>query len=321
MGFELEIIRWLQSFSNQFWDLFFQIWTMFGEELVIIAILGFMYWCYDKKIGEALGITVFVSLVLNSVIKVIVHRLRPFQVDSQIMNIRSETANGYSFPSGHTQGAATVFGSLAVWIKKRWLTIVVSIIIVMVALSRMYLGAHFLSDVIVGGLLGVGISFGFYYYLSKTENKQRLYNFLLLVFGIIFVGSYIFYLFTAKTTVDSTNADGLYYNLEGIAKMMGAIFGFVLGVGFEKKHVNFENHNILWKNLLRFVLGVVVVMAIRLALKAVFALIVDPEVTGGLLDGELLKASLAILFDFIRYFAMVLMGIGVFPMLFKKIKI
>jgi len=229
MAFELEIIRWLQSFSNQFWDFFFQLWTMFGEELVIIAILGFMYWCYDKKVGEALGITVFVSLVLNNVIKVIVHRLRPFQVDSQIVNIRPKTALGYSFPSGHTQGAATVFGSLAIWVKKRWLTIVVSVIIVMVALSRMYLGAHFLSDVIVGGLLGVGLSFGFYYYLSKTENKQRLYYIVLAIFGFVFIGSYIFYLVIAKTTVDSTDAAGLYKNLEGIAKMVGAIFGFVLG--------------------------------------------------------------------------------------------
>ncbi len=321
MAFELEIVRWLQSFSNQFWDYFFQLWTMFGEELVIIAILGFMYWCYDKKVGEALGITVFVSLVLNSIIKVIVHRLRPFQVDNQIMNIRPKTATGYSFPSGHTQGAATVFGSLAIWVRKRWLTIIVTIIIVMVALSRMYLGAHFLSDVIVGGLLGIGLSLGFYYYLSKTENKQRLYYIVLALFGLVFVGSYIFYLLSAKTTIDSSDATVLYNNLEGIAKMLGAIFGFVLGVGFEKRSVNFDNHKILWKNLIRFAGGVVVVMAIRLSLKAIFALIVDPEATGALLDGEMIKSSLAVLFDFIRYFVMVFAGIGLFPMLFKKFKI
>lgn len=317
MAFELEIIHWLQSFSNRFWDFFFQFWTMFGEELIIIAILGFMYWCYDKKIGEALGITVFVSLVLNSVIKVLFHRLRPFQVDSQIANIRPDTATGYAFPSGHTQGAATVFGSLAIWVKKRWLTIVVTVIIVMVALSRMYLGAHFLSDVIVGGLLGIGLSFAFYYYLSKTENKQRLYNVVLALFGLVFIGSFVFYLITATTSIDQTDASIFYNNLEGVAKMMGAIFGFVFGVGFEKKRVNFENHNKLWKNLIRFAGGVLVVMAIRLALKAVFSLIVDPE---ALIDGEMFKASLVVIFDFIRYYAMVFVGIGIFPMLFKKFK-
>jgi len=62
-------------------------------------------------------------------------------------------------------------------------------------------------------------------------------------------------------------------------------------------------------------------MAIRLALKAIFALIADPEATVGLLDGELFLASLAVLFDFLRYFAMVFVGIGIFPLLFKKFKI
>ncbi|MCK7488399.1 MAG: hypothetical protein MZU97_25035 [Bacillus subtilis] len=35
-------------------------------------ILGFLYWCYDKKVGEQVGITVFISLVINSSIKTLV---------------------------------------------------------------------------------------------------------------------------------------------------------------------------------------------------------------------------------------------------------
>jgi len=119
MSFEIEIILWLQSFRNGFLDALFEFFTMFGEELVIIAILGFVYWCFDKKSGEQIGITVFVSLALNSIIKVIVQRPRPYSVDSRIDRVREATSGGYSFPSGHTQGAASVFGSIAIWFRKR----------------------------------------------------------------------------------------------------------------------------------------------------------------------------------------------------------
>jgi len=315
LNFELEIIHWLQSFRNTFWDLFFQFWTLFGEELVIIGILGFLYWCYNKKIGEKVGVTVFVSLVLNSVIKVIFMRPRPFVVDDTIINVRPQTSGGYSFPSGHTQGAATTFGSFAIWMKQSWITISSIVIIIFVAISRMYLGVHYLTDVIVGGILGIGIAYLFYLYFKKHENPERLYKSILFISIGVFVIGYIYYLFTAKASGVETNAYVLYNNLEGISKMMGAIVGFVIGLSFEKNKVQFENHHVLWKNAIRFVGGVAIVMVVRLALKAIFGMIVDPE---SLNEGELLSSTIAIIFDFIRYFAMVFIGIGLYPILFKK---
>ncbi|MDD4185001.1 MAG: phosphatase PAP2 family protein [Candidatus Izemoplasmatales bacterium] len=315
MVFELELIKWLQSFRSDLWDFFFQMWTIFGEELVIVGLMGFVYWCYDKKVGEALGITVFVSLVVNSIIKVIVQRPRPFLVDEAITNIRPQTAGGFSFPSGHTQGAATVFGGLAIWIRKRLFSIIVGVIIVMVALSRMYLGVHYLSDVVVGALLALGISYAFYWLLNKLENRTRLYIYLLFGAGIIFLVLCFYFIMTVEATATLTNAQNLYNTLEGVAKMMGAIFGFTIGVLFEHRKVAFSNHRVLWKNLIRFALGVGIVMGVRLGLKFVFGLIVDPE---GLAEGELGLATLVVLFDFIRYGAMVLIGIGIYPLAFKR---
>ncbi len=315
MAFELELIKWLQGFRSDFWDFFFQLWTVFGEELVIIGIMGFVYWCYDKKIGEALGITVFVSLVANSVLKVVFQRPRPFLVDEAIVNIRPQTAGGYAFPSGHTQGAATVFGGVAIWLKRRWLTIASAVIIVMVALSRMYLGVHYLTDVVAGALLALGIGYGFYFLLNKLDSRGKLYFYTLVGATGLFVASYLYFLFTASATSLHNNAANLYENLEGVAKMMGAIFGFVVGVRFEKRKVDFQNHRIIWKNLVRFALGVGIVMAVRILAKALFGLIVDPET---LLEGQLGLASLAIMFDFLRYGAMVFIGIGLYPLAFKK---
>ncbi|MGD9909284.1 MAG: phosphatase PAP2 family protein [Candidatus Izemoplasmatales bacterium] len=318
MNFELEIIHWLQSFRSTILDFFFQFWTMFGEELIIIGILGFLYWIYDKKIGERVGVTVFISLVLNSTIKILVSRPRPYVVDSNVQNIRPDTATGYAFPSGHTQGAATLFTSFAIWLKKNWISVSATVIIVMVALSRMYLGAHYLSDVIVGGLLGVGISFVMAWYFRKNLDEHKLYLFILEGTLIVTFLTYMYFLFTSKATAELSNASVLYNNIEGLAKMAGSIIGFIFGVSFEKKKVNFETHHHVLKNLIRFILGIAVVMAVRILLKAIFGVFINPE---ELLEGELLKSSIALLFDLIRYLSMVFIGIGVYPMLFKKVRI
>ena len=318
MGFEIEIILWLQSFSSDFLDSLFQFITMFGEELVIIGILGFLYWCRDKKTAEKIGITVFVSLVLNAFIKTLVMRERPYIVDNRVDAIRQQTAGGYSFPSGHTQGAASIFGSIAIWFKKRWLTIISIFIIIAVAISRMYLGVHFLSDVIVGGLLGVLISWAGYQYFKQREPSPTLYKYILygaLTLGLVF---YLITLFTIKSTETMNNAKNLYDKLESTLVMLGTICGFIVGVGFEKKRVNFTQHNILWKNIIRFVLGVAVVMGVRIGLKAIFGLIIDRD---SLLEGQLFLASLALVFDTLRYFIMVFIGIGLYPLVFKKINI
>ncbi len=318
MNFEIEIILWLQSFRNGFLDAVFEFFTMFGEELVIIAILGFVYWCFDKKAGEQIGITVFVSLVLNSIIKVLVQRPRPYSVDSNIDRVREATSGGYAFPSGHTQGAASVFGSMAVWFRKRWITITSTIIIVLVALSRMYLGAHYLSDVIVGAGLGIGLSFLGYWYFKKHSTHEMFYRYLIIVSAILGVGLYLYTLFTIEATSELNNAANLFDKLEGTLKMLGVVVGFVLGVTFEKKRVNFTQHSVLWKNIVRFALGVVIVMAVRLGLKFIFNFIVDSD---SLQEGQLFASSVALLFDTIRYFAMVFVGIGLYPMLFKNFNI
>lgn len=319
MTFEVELIRWLQSFRSDFWDFFFQFWTFFGEELVVIGILGFLYWCYDKKIGETIGLTVFISLVLNSVIKVIFQRARPYVDPTHgIDGIRLDTAGGYSFPSGHTQGAGVVFGSMAIWLKKRWLTIVSIVIIVMVAISRMYLGVHYLTDVVVGGILGVGIAFLFHKLFDNEDNRKKIYRISLVSSVALFVISFVVYLFISKAEGLTTLPQAFYNSMEGVAKMVGAIVGFVTGVQFEAKHVRFENHRIVWKNGLRFLLGVGVVMGIRLGLKAIFGLMIDSE---ALPEGALFSAAIAVIFDGLRYGAMVFMGIGVFPYLFRKVKL
>lgn len=316
MNFELEIIKWLQSFRTPFLDKLFEFFTVFGEELVVIAILGGIYWSINKRIGERLGITVFISLGLNSLLKAIFMRLRPFMVDTEITNLRPETSGGYSMPSGHTQSASTVFFGLYQFFKKKYLLIIAIVITVLVAISRMYIGVHYLTDVLVGAFLGIIITYYLAKYLSRKEDLSKIYNIILIISGIALVGLFVYNLISLSGT--SFDSEAFYFNTEALAKMIGTLVGFVLGVRFENKYVNFSNHNHLLKNILRFALGIAVVMAVRIGLKEIFTLIVNPE---ELIDDQLVLSVLASFLDFLRYVIMVMVGIGIYPLLFKKINI
>ena len=314
MNFELEIIKWLQSYRTPFLDKLFELFTLFGEELVVIAILGGIYWSINKKIGERLGITVFISLGLNSILKAVFMRIRPFMVDSEVINLRPETSGGYSMPSGHTQSASTVFFGVYQFFKKRYLLIIAIVITSLVALSRMYIGVHYLTDVIAGALLGIIITYYLAKYLSKKEDLSKIYNIILIISSLALISLFSYNLI--KLSGASFDSETFYFNTEALAKMIGTLVGFVLGVKFEKKYVNFSNHNNLIKNILRFALGIAVVMAFRIGLKEMFKLIIDPET---LINDQMFLSIIASLLDFLRYVIMVMVGIGIYPLLFKKI--
>ena len=316
MQFELEIIYWLQNLRNTFLDLLFEFITLFGEELIIIGILGLIFWCINKEIGKRLAITVFISLGINSLLKVIIMRTRPFLVDSNITNLRPETSGSYSLPSGHTQSASTVFFGLFYFFKKKYLLYFAIIITFLVGLSRMYIGVHYLTDVLAGGLLGLALVYLINYYLNKLKNPFKLY-YLIAVIGILtFIIFTIIHIFIANTSTTFL-AESFYFNIENIAKMIGALVGFIVGISIENKYINFNNHKNIFKNIIRFILGIIVVFLARIALKELFILFVNPEN----LTDEIFLSILAVLFDFLRYSIMVIIGIGIYPFVFKKLNI
>ncbi|XFA99325.1 phosphatase PAP2 family protein [Candidatus Izemoplasma sp. B36] len=316
MGFELELIKWLQSFSTDFLDSLFKLFTIFGEEESLIVLLGFIYWCYDKKIGELMGLTIFVSLGLNSAMKLAIARPRPFMVDDSIVNLKPSTSTGYSFPSGHTQTASTTYFSLYYLIKKKWLLIVAIIITLLVALSRMYLGVHYLTDVLTAWVLGVLLA----YFIAKKVKEEsllkKIYKYLAIASIVGFI--VVIVINIISNTIITFRASDFYFDTEALAKMLGTLTGFSFAILYEKKKVNFTNIKDPIKNIFRFLLGLAVILAIRYALKFIFGIIVDTE---ALVDGQYLKSILGVLFDFIRYFTMLFIGIGVYPIIFKKINI
>ena len=128
---EMRLMEWLQAHIGSsgfgFWLL--SNLSAFGEQLLLVAIMGFLYWGLDKEFGKYVGANVLVANVWNPMIKNVVLRLRPYFVpgyDVKLLRLIDESADpmdvaaqGYSFPSGHSANAVTVYGSLAAHEKKR----------------------------------------------------------------------------------------------------------------------------------------------------------------------------------------------------------
>lgn len=244
---ELEILKSIQSIANPFFDVLFELITMCGEQVVLIAIMAIIYWTYDKKFGEYMAYSVLTTVLLNNAMKDIFKMKRPIGEDG-IRSLRTETATGYSFPSGHTQGSAAFYSSIAIYLKKRWLYILMAIIIILIGFSRLYLGVHYPKDVIVGGILGVLTSVVCYKLYNKFDNKLMLYG----ITFIIFVPALLF----------ARSPD--------FVKGLGSYLGFFLGMLVEKKYVNFTLDIPKSKKVLRVVVGVIILAALQYGLKAVF---------------------------------------------------
>ncbi len=154
----IDIIHWLEAFRSPLLNQFFFVVTDIGSTAGYLAMLPILWWAFSWKLGARLFVALVLSIYINTLIKDLVSLPRPF-VYADIANLRAP--GEFSFPSGHAQQAAVFFGLLALHFKKRWFTTVAALTVFLVGFSRVYLGAHFPSDVLAGWSLGAAIAWGY----------------------------------------------------------------------------------------------------------------------------------------------------------------
>lgn len=262
--------------------------TALGEELVYIAILGFLYWGWNKSFGVYVGENLMVALLLNPMVKNVFDRRRPYFDNGSIKCLRPVdpdadiydiAAQGYSFPSGHSTNAATAYGSLAVFLKKRWMTVVGVVLPLLIGLSRICLGVHYPTDVLIGWALGALVIALMALLRRYIRKKWMMYLILLLVTlpGCFYCDSHDYY--TA----------------------LGMTVGFFAAHLFETRFVRFENTRSIPRILLRVGTGIVLFLLLNAGFKALFALCPVG----------------ALFFRVLRYALTVFILMGVYPMLFR----
>lgn len=156
MDFEIKIIQFLQAGRSPFFDVSFQVITMLGSIFALVAFLLFLFF-YNRKLAFTYVLSYgFVYLIINT-IKTLVGRARPFAACSDVELI-GKISSDFSFPSGHTACAMAIAIFLGVFLFEKykdkntriWTIVCLMIYVGFVALSRMYLGVHYLTDVLAG---------------------------------------------------------------------------------------------------------------------------------------------------------------------------
>ena len=152
--------------------------TELGGETVYMAVAIIAFWCVGKGLGYYILSVGFAGTVLNQFLKITCRVPRPWVQDPEFTIVESarEAATGYSFPSGHTQNAFASFGCIGMWSRRRVWRVVCAVIIVLIALSRMYLGVHTPLDVGVAFALGLVLTGALWpVFRDIEEHPGRMY--------------------------------------------------------------------------------------------------------------------------------------------------
>jgi undecaprenyl-diphosphatase len=290
-----EILLFFVNISNPVLDFIANFSSLFGEQTLLILILSIVMYTYDKNKGFAICGSLVISLVSMGVLKAIFKSPRPFTVLDEIKGKRLSTATGYSFPSGHTTGAAALYSSLAFAIKKRILSIFCAIIIVLVGLSRLYLGVHWPLDVEVGLILGILLSMIFYPIFEtiakSLENKFKIS----LIIGITTsVLAIVLSTLLQVNQIDTTAFSDLMKTLAFSA-------GGFLGIAYETKKINFTVSGTIKQKILRVVIVLLGMLIIQFGL------------------GYIIPESLYYIGAFLRYIIIGLWLTAVFPKIFSSL--
>ena len=130
----MQLLYAIQSIRTPLLDGIFGVITTLGEETILLVIGMLIIWCLNKKWGFRFLAAGLVGTALNQLLKAIFLIPRPWVLDPEFEIVESarEAATGYFFPSGHTQSAGTVFGMIAMWLKKRAVTVACVIVILLV---------------------------------------------------------------------------------------------------------------------------------------------------------------------------------------------
>lgn len=166
----------ITEYMNPFFTISFKIITNIGGPVIIsiICLVLFVLHTTRKKYGIPVIITVGITFILNTILKNIFLRPRP-----SVLRLVTETS--YSFPSGHSMINSALYTILILLIlsntDKRGKRIIISISLVIlsifIGLSRIYLGVHYLGDVIAGWILGILVAFVVFLIFKKIYSKNN----------------------------------------------------------------------------------------------------------------------------------------------------
>ena len=171
------IYKIIYGLRNNIWDFIFINITKMGNTTIVLLVIIVVLLKMNRKNQEILSFTAIITVLSNQIIKNIIKRPRP-------NHIRLIKQGGYSFPSGHAMISIAVYGFLLYYIQtncknkkqKILLSVLLTILILMIGCSRVYVGVHYPTDIIGGYCLSIYILKMVIYFCQKYRGNSNEKN-------------------------------------------------------------------------------------------------------------------------------------------------
>jgi len=303
----MNILWQLYEWRSPFLDTVFGLITRLGEEMILIALFCTIYWCINKKFGYIMGVTFFMSSLVVQGLKIVYRIPRPWVEDPTFLPVGGSVrmATGYAFPSGHTQNAAAWLGSFAIFFKQIWVKIIAIVLALLVAFSRMYLGVHYMSDVVVSIIITFALVFIVSKCLPDTEELNWKKE---IIFPAIMATLSVAVLIYAAVVYNQGVSSATLIRDAVLAG--GAGLGFAKGMFIERMYIRFsvKSKNIVFQ-IIKLIIGIAGVLALQEGLRIPFRMFAgNPADPNGI----------TLIFDGIRYFIMISWLTVFYPLIIRK---
>jgi len=247
----LDLIRTVQLVHGPVLDTIFKAITFLGEEEFFMILLPLILWCVDFAVGARLAFAFLLSPYVNVVLKDLFAHPRPFELDPAV---KRHDIGGYGLPSGHSQSAVVLWGTIAAEFHKRWLWVVAILLMVLIGFSRIYLGVHFPTDVLGGWAVGAVLLALYLALEPRIEAWLKAASLTVQLALAVAVPLVLMLLYPAKDT----------------ASTMAVMMGMGVGVALVRRVAPFSAAGPLWQRVVRFLVGMIGLFAIYLGLKFIF---------------------------------------------------
>ncbi len=293
----------LENVRCAFLDGFMNIITYLGDEYAFLVLAMVVFWCVDKFQGYYVLFVGFIGTQLNQLLKVIFRIERPWILDKNFKPVEGSIgrADGYSFPSGHTQSAVGTFGAIARWTKSNVLRIVCVILFALVGFSRMYLGVHTPKDVLTSLVIALILVFALYPIMKRAQDNPKV---MYILFGVVIAWSFAQVLFMELYPFPAdANGEELFSATKNAYKLLGAVVGMLIAYIVDKKYINFSTKAVWWAQIIKVVVGLGITIGLQKLGYTVF----------GLFCSDMMVRALT-------YFTMVIFAGCIWPLTFKWYK-
>ena len=299
---EVALMEWLQGHISESLTPVISQCSLPGEEIALVLIIGIIYWGISKKMGRYIGFNLRLGSTFAGMIKNVVCRRRPYFDHETIKSLRpvdadadlyDVAAQGYSFPSIHSSNTASVFGSMAVHTGREnhrhryFFAVLAPLMMLLVGFSRVYVGAHYPTDVLAGWCIGWAAIF----ISTLIRDKVRDLRAACLIFLVLAIPGFFF----CRSNDYFTS--------------VGLLLGFMAGNLFDEYIGHFENTKKPLVIVLRLLGGVLVYLILNTLLKLPFS-------AEFLEQASLLSWTVRA----VRYAIISFVAFGVYPMSFRWIK-